>query len=143
MNLTIELLENAIAIVPAALALLLVWKRPRQIASWVAWVLGTSAIAVMAMGLLLKRLTSACPDVIPTCEAPSVAVHRMPGIFRSCVQCGAEPLEGGLAISLNQFALPLQAGVAALCILISFVTTIRFILWARKSLSPTRSDSGQ
>jgi hypothetical protein len=142
MNLTVELLENAIAISPAALALMLVWKQPRQIGGWVTWVLSTSAIAVVAMGLLLRRLTSTCPEAIPICEAPSVLVHRMPGIFQSCVQCGAE-LPGGLALSLNQFALPLQAGVAIICILVSFVTTLRFILWARKALSSTRSNSGQ
>jgi hypothetical protein len=142
MNLTVELIENTIAMVPALLALLLVWKQPRQIASWVAWVLGTSAIAVIAMGLLLMRLTSTCPDAIPTCQAPSAVVHRMPGIFKSCVQCGAEP-QSGLAVSLNQFALPLQAGVAIICILVSFVTTLRFILWARKTLSANRSDARQ
>jgi shikimate kinase len=33
--------------------------------------------------------------------------------------------------------------VAAICILISFVTTIRFVLWARRAFSTSRSDSGE
>ncbi len=137
MNLTIELLENLIALGPAAISLLLVCRQPSQIASWVLWVLGTSAIAVVALGLLLKRLTSTCPDSIPLCESPLVVMHRIPGIFNSCVQCGSEPATG-VSRSLNQFAMPLQAGVAAVCILISFTTTIRFIVWASKALSTPR-----
>lgn len=133
MSVLTELLENVIAIIPALLALLLVCKKPHQIRGWAVWVVGSSAVAVLALGLLLKRLTAVCSEPIPTCEAPATVVYRIPGIFSSCVQCSGET-SSQLAIILNQFALPLQAGVGVVCIVISFVITIRFVLWARTLL---------
>lgn len=134
MSILVELAENLIALAPALLAILLVWKKPNQIAGWVVGVLGTATIAVVSMGLLLQRLTASCSHPAPSCPEPSQSLTRIPGIFNSCFSCSAEPVSD-LARILNQIALPLQAAGAALCIVISFSTTIRFVLWAKRALA--------
>ena len=134
MNLSVELAENLIALAPALLAILLVWKKPDRIAGWVAWVLGSATIAVIAMGLLLQRLTATCPDPAPSCPESERSVARIPGIFKSCFSCSADPVSD-ITLTLNQIAIPLQAGGAVLCIIVSFLTTIRFVLWAKRMLA--------
>jgi hypothetical protein len=134
MNLATEILEILFAITPACLALFLVWRTPKKISGWVLGVLGSSAIAIVALGFLLKRLTATCPLPAPTCVEPAVLMNRIPGIFGDCFKCSAEPTSN-LALALNQFAEPLQATVAVICIVVSFVTTIRFVFWAKKALS--------
>jgi len=134
MDLSVELAENLIALAPALVAILFVWKKPERIAGWVVWVLGTATIAVIAMGLLLQRLTATCPHPVPSCPESARSVVRIPGMFSSCFSCSAEPVSD-IALTLNQIAIPLQAAGAILCILISFLTTIRFVLWAKRTLA--------
>jgi hypothetical protein len=134
MNLSTEALEIIAAILPAIFVVPLITRRPNQIAAWVVSVLGTSAVALLTLGLLLKRLTASCPGPVPNCAPPETVVHRIPGLVSSCYSCSSEQ-PYGILLSLNQLALPIQAGVAALCVIISFVTTIRFVIWAKKVLS--------
>lgn len=130
-----EALEIIAAIAPVVFVVPLIVKKPGQIAAWVVAVLGTSAIALLALGLLLKRLTASCIDPVPNCAPPTTVAHRIPGLVSRCYECSVES-PSGILITLNQLAVPIQAGVAALCVVISFVTTIRFVVWAKRVLTP-------
>ncbi|MFN4894797.1 MAG: hypothetical protein ACK5GN_09070 [Pseudomonadota bacterium] len=148
MGIWTEIIENLVAIAPAIVAAPLIWKKPRQVSGWAISLIGSSAIAIIALGLLLKRLTAVCSGLIPSCVAAAQnttaqnitahdtsnqLIHRIPGIFTDCVHCGLAA-STQLVVFLNQLALPLQAGTAIVCIAISSFTTIRFVLWARKTL---------
>ena len=133
MELFPEIVETIIALVPGLLAIALALRTPRKVYGWAAWVLGSSILGVMALGLLLKRLTSGCPMPVPECSPPLVVVKRIPGLLSQCYQCGNEPFSD-LPLKLNELALPIQGVSAVLCLLLSFYTMIRFVFWARRVL---------
>lgn len=130
MTLTSELLENIIAVLPGAIALLLILRVPKKIYGWAIWVLGSSILGIIALGFLLKRLTAGCPMPVPQCAPDQIVLKRIPGIISKCYDCASSPT-GDLVAKLNEIALPIQAISAVICVLISFYTVMRFVFWAR------------
>jgi len=133
MDLFPEIIEVIFAILPGLLAVVVASRTPKKVYGWAAWVLGSSILGIVALGLLLKRLTAGCPMPVPQCQPPQVVVKRIPGIIAKCYQCANEPLSE-LPQQLNEIALPIQGIAAALCLLVSFYTVIRFVFWARRVL---------
>lgn len=133
MDLFPEIIEVIFAILPGLLAVVVASRTPKKVYGWAAWVLGSSVLGVAALGLLLKRLTAGCPMPVPQCQTPQVVLKRIPGILAKCYQCGNDSLSE-LPQKLNEIALPIQGVSAALCVLLSFYTVIRFVFWARRAL---------
>jgi hypothetical protein len=135
MSLATELLESAIGIAPGIAALALALVRTRAIRGWVLKVLSAAVLAVVGLGLLLQRLTATCPAAQPTCPPNESLLPRVPGLIKDCYLCGAPGSRSDIATVLNESALQLQAGSALVCVLVSLVTTISFLFWARKQLT--------
>jgi hypothetical protein len=131
MNLSSEIAETVFALIPGLCAIVIAVRTPKKVYGWAFWVLGSSVLGVIALGLLLKRLTAGCPMRVPQCQTPQVVVKRIPGILSDCYQCANDSLSE-LPQKLNELALPIQGISAALCVLLSFYTVIRFVFWARR-----------
>lgn len=140
MDTAVEIIEIAFVLLPIVLALFFALKKPTQIRTWVAWVIGASANAIVALGLLLKRLTSTCLDTPPACAPSQILVYRIPGIVSTCSECRTPPASS-IASYLNSLALPLQATTAIICVMTSFYVTARFIIWAKRVLTPSSSNT--
>jgi hypothetical protein len=133
MNVVPEIVEILLALLPGLVAIIIAVRTPKKVYGWAAWVLGSSILGIVALGLLLKRLTAGCPMPVPQCQPPQIVVKRVPGIISECYHCANEPLSE-LPQKLNEIALPIQGIAAALCLLVSFYTVIRFVFWARRVL---------
>ena len=131
MSIQTELIEICVAILPAVLALLVAFCSSKTIAWWAFKVIGSSAMAIIGLGLLLMRLTANCSTPILACGNEDVSIVRVPGIFDYCSEC-ASSSSSQLATILNRWTLETQAFSAALCLAISLLTTIRFVFWVRR-----------
>lgn len=136
----IELVEVFLSVAPAVAAVVLVRKTTTLIKGWFIRLLGTSALAVVSIGMLLTRLTAMCTSEALTCTPPSVETSRIPGIIKACQCCGSASGTRFAAI-LNQNSVDIQACATALCVAISFATTLRFMIWAGRMLS-SKNTSG-
>lgn len=134
MSLGIEFLELAVSTTPAIAAALLARRAPISIGRWFISVLGTATLAVVSIGLLLMRLTASCLPQEVTCPSPSLLAPRVPGIFKACQIC-TTPSTHRISELINERSVDIQALATALCVAISVVTIVRFMVWARKALS--------
>jgi hypothetical protein len=137
MSIWIEGIELAAAALPAVLSFLLVRRRVTHIRGWFIQVIGTAFIAVIALGLLLMRLTRHCASLEVQCTPPLQLMARSPGLFSTCQWC-AEPGSSQLSEQLNRWTIDLQAVSAAASVLLSSFIIIRFLVWARRTLLDAR-----
>jgi hypothetical protein len=137
MSIWTEIIEIIVAISPAVFSILLIRKPASHIRSWFIKVVGTAFLAVVAVGMLLMRLTTACISMETQCVAPAQSVPRSPGVFRTCHMC-MESAITPVAELLNRRAIDLQALSACSCVLISSFIIIRFMMWARRILLAQR-----
>lgn len=135
MQTLIECIEILASVAPAAAIVLLVKRGALTISGWFVQVLGSAVLAIMSLGMLLTRLTATCSGAIEACANTFTQVLRTPGLFSHCSTCVADPSTTILVSRLNQYALPIHAGAAALCVVASFVAIIRFVLWTKRTLS--------
>jgi hypothetical protein len=133
MPLARELFEVFVAIIPPLIAVALLTIRSRRSGVWFIKVVGTSAVSILALGLLLMRLTNECASEVVPCAPPTIPFERVPGIFRSCSICISEGSSAMLQI-LNKWTLDIQAVSTAICVLVSSFTIMNFMIWAKRTL---------
>jgi hypothetical protein len=130
----VECIEILASVAPSIAVLLLLKRGARTISGWFMQVLGSASLAIMSLGMLLTRLTATCSTTIKACADSTTQVLRTPGLFSHCSTCVTDSSATILISRLNQYALPIHAGAAALCVCASFVAIIRFVLWAKRTL---------
>lgn len=128
-----EIVEILGALLPAVGAVSLTFVQATKSGQWFVKVIGTAVLSVIALGMLLMRLTSSCTPVELGCALPYVSLERAPGLFGVCQSC-TTPGEKYWAQLLNQATIHIQAASTGVCVLVSSFTIIRFMLWTKKTL---------
>lgn len=131
MKLSQELFEMFMAIVPILPALYITAKPAKTLPGWVGQVIATCFVALLGTGLTLMRLTANCSSTPVECAPGLIISNRIPGMIDSCGVC-AKGSPGALASAFNEWALTAQATTGAICLIVSILTMIRFIIWARR-----------
>lgn len=134
MGIWIEYLEIGAAVGPAALSIVLARLSAPKISTWFIKVIGTAALSILTLGMLLTRLTAQCAPLVTECPPPAELITRSPGVFKSCQLC-VSSASVPVGEFLNQRIVDLQAIATAVSVLISSFVIIRFMLWARKTLA--------
>jgi hypothetical protein len=140
MPIWMEIIEIAVALVPAIISIGLATHRATQAWAWFVIVLGTASLAVLSLGLLLSRLVTKCSEQLPTCPGGSEASPRVPGLFAECFTCESFHPAGALAAKINSWLITSHVSSAVVCVLGSTVATVRFIVWTKRVLGSRSPD---
>lgn len=138
MRLLLELWELLFAVIPVILCAVIICKPAKKIAGWTFQVLASATVAVLSMGFLLMRLTTPCSNAPLQCAAGLVPVARTGSPFGTCEVCAAN-VTPDLLTHINAWSVEIQGISAALCVIGSTVTILRFVLWARKVFAQARN----
>lgn len=143
MALLIELGEFLIAIFPVVIAMALMRSKNASPTGWMFKIIGSTFLALLQIGLLLRRLTATCEESPPLqCDSLALQRERIPGIFDFCRYCAEStkvqktPISESFSVFLNQISLPVHAIGAIITLLISLFITISFIRAFRATMSP-------
>lgn len=128
-----ELFEMFVALILLAPAFYIVRRPARFIKGWVVQVIASCLLAILGLGFTLMRLTARCSIGAPPCTEGLTEVPRTPGIIDSCEIC-ASSSPAPISEFLNGWALEAQGVTAAICLLVSLLTVLRFAIWTRKNV---------
>lgn len=131
MRILIELWELTFVLFPVILSGAIVWKPAQKISGWTFQVIASATIAFLSLGFLLMRLTTPCATTSLQCGEGLVPITRVGSPFGTCEVCAPSGAPDLITL-LNSWAIPLQGASAALCVMGSLVTTLRFVFWARR-----------
>lgn len=134
MPVTIELIEILISVAPLLISITLARGIPSRINGWFVKVLGTSLLAILSIGILLMHLTASCASSEVACGPSEALIARTPGVIKSCGWCSRQA-GSGLAEFLNQYEVDIQAFCTGICVVISLITILRFMRWAKHVLA--------
>ena len=142
MNLSTELSELAISLLPSLLCLTAVVRPPRVIGAWVGYVLLTATLSVVSIGLLLMRLVAECVPLVEPCAEGMTSHITLPGVltpYPQCIACvPAEiPASTRWSLTLNTIQIDVAVVAAVFSTLMSLFMLVRFARWVR-SLPPRR-----
>ena len=137
MRLLLELWELLFAVIPVIISAVIVCKPAKKIAGWTFQVLASATVAVLSMGFLLMRLTTPCANSPLQCGAGLVPVARTGSPVGTCEVCAANATPD-LLTHISAWSVEIQGISAALCVIGSTVTILRFVLWARRVFAHVR-----
>ena len=142
MNLSGEIGELIISLLPPLLSLVPLVRPPRVIGAWVGYVLLTATLSVVSIGLLLMRLVAECVPLLEPCTQGMTSHPVLPGVlsrYPSCIEClPAEiPESTRWALTLNSIHIDVGVCAAVFSTLMSLLMLVRFSRWVR-SLPPRR-----
>jgi hypothetical protein len=133
-----ESAEIIIALTPVLISFSLWRMRPQVISRWVAVVLASAVVGVLAAGFTMMRFSHQCADTEVSCPAGEIPRAWYAGVLDApgsapCMRCATEmanekkPIE----FALNELAPVVSAIGAVLCACLSASVLLKFASWNR------------
>ncbi len=133
-----ELLELLLALSPLLVALIVSRSQPTIISRWVGAVLIAATLAVVATGFSMMRFVAKCVDKAPLCELDHVSIPWQAGLIQpvtslSCFRCVPRTADAitSMTVTMNEWTPRISVVAAAICVLISGLTLVRFARWSK------------